>query len=209
MHLFESPIALVGLVTVLAVISPGPDFAIIVRNGIRYGRQLGLATALGIASGVCVHTTYTLLGLSYVVAACSWAMEGVRYAGALYLIWLGISSFLPRKKEAEQSCPDEEMTSVSFRMAFRHGFFCNVLNPKTMLFFLALFTQVISPSTPLHMKIGIGIFISLTHLVWFALVVVMLTNSRTEKFREQWQHYLERGVGVCLFVLGVKLALYA
>jgi RhtB (resistance to homoserine/threonine) family protein len=209
MHLFESHIALVGMVTVLAVISPGPDFAIIVRNGLRYGRRLGLATALGIASGVCVHTTYTLMGLSYVLAACSWAMEGIRYAGALYLIWLGISSFLPRKRETEQKCPVENIPSASFKMAFRQGFLCNVLNPKTMLFFLALFTQVISPATSLPVKIGIGIFISLTHLMWFALVVVMLTNSRTEKFRKQWQHYLERAVGMGLFVLGVKLALYA
>jgi len=208
MYLVESHIALVGLVTVLAVISPGPDFAVIVRNGLRYGRRLGLATALGIASGVGVHTTYTLLGLSYVLAACSWAMDGVRYAGALYLIWLGISSFLPRKRETSRTCPVENIPSASFKMAFRQGFLCNVLNPKTMLFFLALFTQVISPSTPLLMKIGIGIFISLTHLVWFALVVVMLTNSHTEKLRERWQHNLERMVGVCLFGLGLKLALY-
>lgn len=97
-NFIDSNLMLVALVTVLAVISPGPDFAVIVRNGLRYGRKPGLATAAGIGSGVVVHTTYILLGLGYVVNTYSWVLEVIRYAGAAYLIWLGISSLMSSGK---------------------------------------------------------------------------------------------------------------
>jgi RhtB (resistance to homoserine/threonine) family protein len=206
----DSNVLLVGIVTVLTVVSPGPDFAIIVRNGLRYGRKMGLITALGIAGGIVVHTSYTLLGLSYVVSEYSWLLEFVRYAGAGYLIWLGVSAFSLQKGQDEKMCEIESgVASISAWGAFRHGFFCNALNPKTVLFFIALFTQVVSPSTSLAARLGIGVFISLTHLLWFAFVVLALTNSRTEVLVARWRSGLEKVVGVCLFGLGAKLALDA
>ncbi|WP_419778963.1 LysE family translocator [Maridesulfovibrio sp.] len=208
MNLVDINLALIAAVTILAVISPGPDFAIIVRNGLRFGRKMGLATALGIAGGVVVHTTYVLLGLSYVVAEYAWVLEAVRYAGAGYLLWLGASAFFPQKSDTQaESCDD--VVSVSFWGAFRNGFLCNALNPKTMLFFIALFTQVVSPETSLALKLGIGAFISLTHLVWFAFIVFVLTGQRTQKLVAQWREGVEKVVGVCLFGLGAKLALDA
>lgn len=207
MNITESNMLIIGIVTILAVMSPGPDFAVIMRNGLRYGRKTGLATALGIAGGVVVHTTYTLLGLSYIIAEYVWVLEAVRYAGAGYLIWLGISAFLPQKQQ-KASCESEAISpSLSAWGAFRHGFFCNALNPKAMLFFIALFTQVVSPGISLPVKIGIGAFISLTHLLWFAFIVLVLTNQRTQKVVELWRNALGKIVGAFLFGLGAKLAL--
>lgn len=205
--IFDANLALIGVVTVLAVVSPGPDFAIIVRNGLRYGRKMGLATALGISGGVVVHTSYTLLGLSYIIAEYTWVLEAVRYAGAAYLIWLGVASFIPQGERAAETESYEGGISVSFLGAFRNGFLCNALNPKTMLFFIALFTQVVSPEISFALKVGIGAFISLTHLVWFAFIVFVLTDQRTERLVARWQKGVERVVGVCLFGLGAKLAL--
>ena len=206
MSIFESNFLLIGTITVLAVVSPGPDFAIILRNGLRYGRKVGLVTALGIASGVVVHTTYALLGLSYIVAEYVWVLEFVRYAGAGYLIWLGVSAFKPPKKQEDDNAEDGPVL-LALGTSFRQGFFCNVLNPKTMLFFIALFTQVITPSTSLGLKIGIGAFISLIHLIWFMFVVFVVTNNNTQKLVKNWRKVLEKVVGVCLLGLGTKLAL--
>ncbi|WP_319759276.1 LysE family translocator [Maridesulfovibrio sp.] len=206
MSIFESNLLLIGTIAVLAVVSPGPDFAIIFRNGLRYGRRVGLVTALGIASGVVVHTTYALLGLSYIVAEYVWVLEFVRYAGAGYLIWLGVSAFKPPKKQEGNNAEDGPVL-LSLGTSFRQGFFCNVLNPKTMLFFIALFTQVITPSTSLGLKIGIGAFISLIHLIWFMFVVFVVTNNNTQKLVKNWRNVLEKVVGVCLLGLGAKLAL--
>jgi len=204
--LFDTNLFVIGIVTVLAVISPGPDFAVIVRNGLRYGRRMGLATALGIACGVVVHVTYTLLGISYIVLEYSWILEAVRFGGAAYLIWLGVSAFFPNKDVVQANC-NEGVVPVGFWNAFRNGFLCNALNPKTMLFFVALFTQVISPETSLIAKVGIGCFISLTHLVWFSFIVFVLTDARTMKWFGRWQRGLEKIVGGCLLCLGAKLAL--
>lgn len=192
----------------MAVVSPGPDFVIIVRNGLRHGRKIGLATALGIAAGVVVHTSYMLLGLSFIVAKYAWVLEAVRFAGAGYLVWLGVSAFMPRE-EVVHAERDGSGGSASVLGAFGNGFLCNALNPKAMLFFIALFTQVISPSTPFAARIGIGAFVSLTHFVWFSLVVFVLTGRRTMKLFDRWQRGLERVVGACLFGLGAKLALDA
>ncbi|WP_320007699.1 LysE family translocator [Maridesulfovibrio sp.] len=209
MNLFNVNLALIGVVTVLAVVSPGPDFAIVFRNGLRYGRKMGLATAFGVAGGVVVHITYALLGLSYVVAEYTWVLMAVRYAGAAYLLWLGVSAFLPRKSVEDQAESCADAVYVSFGEAFRNGFLCNALNPKTMLFFVALFTQVVTPGTSLVLKMSIGAFISLTHLVWFAFIVFVLTDQRTAKLVARWRKGVEKVVGVCLFGLGAKLALDA
>jgi RhtB (resistance to homoserine/threonine) family protein len=204
--IFESNLWVVGTITILAVVSPGPDFAIILRNGLRYGRKVGLATACGIASGVVVHTTYALLGLSYIVAKYVWVLEFVRYAGAGYLIWLGISAFKPQREQAVDKNEDGPV-SLSLGTSFRQGFLCNVLNPKTMLFFVALFTQVITTNTAMDLKIGIGAFISLIHLIWFTFIVFVVTNSNTQRLVKNWRNSIEKAVGICLLGLGTKLAI--
>ncbi|TIH14696.1 LysE family translocator [Marinifilum sp. JC120] len=204
-YFIDSNLLLVGMVTVLAVISPGPDFAIIVRNGLRFGRKLGLATASGIACGVIVHTTYILLGLGYVVDTFSWVLEAIRYAGAAYLIWLGISSFLPSDK-VEELNDEQNNAACSTLTAFRNGFICNVLNPKTICFFMALFTQVINPETPISVQIGIGVFVSLTHLLWFSFVVFVLTAPGPLKLFNRCKQGIEKAVGVCMLGLGAKIA---
>lgn len=206
-YFIDSNLMLVGMVTILAVVSPGPDFAIIVRNGLRFGRKLGLATAAGIGCGVIVHTTYILLGLGYVVSTFSWVLEVIRYAGAAYLIWLGISSFLPAKQAEIKSDEGRKVDDCSVSAAFRNGFMCNVLNPKTVCFFMALFTQVIRPETPMSVQIGIGIFIAMTHLLWFSFVVFVLTAPGALKFFNRCKQGIEKAVGVCMLGLGIRIAL--
>ncbi|WP_319777581.1 LysE family translocator [Maridesulfovibrio sp.] len=206
-NFIDSNLMLVAVVTVLAVISPGPDFAVIVRNGLRYGRKLGLATAAGIGCGVIVHTTYILLGLGYVVNTFSWVLEFIRYTGAAYLIWLGISSFRSSVGAEEQCAEGERGAVVSPGAAFRNGFMCNILNPKTVCFFMALFTQVVRPETSMSVQVGIGLFIAMTHLLWFSFVVFVLTAPGALKVFNRCKQWIEKGVGVCMLGLGVSIAL--
>jgi RhtB (resistance to homoserine/threonine) family protein len=194
-------------ITLLAVISPGPDFAVILRNALRSGRGPGLATALGIGCGVVVHVTYTLLGLGWLVARYAWLLTAIRYAGAAYLVWLGCSAFMSSKGEPGQDQPPFTAARADLRQAFRNGFLCNVLNPKTVLFFIALFTQVVAPDTPLAAQVGIGAYIVLTHLAWFAFMVLVLTNPAALRVFNHWRRAVERGVGGCLVALGVTLAI--
>ena len=212
MNVWGSEMAVVIAVIVLAVISPGPDFAIIVRNGLLYGRKNGLFTALGIASGISVHISYTLLGLGYAVAKSAWLLEAAKYLGAAYLVYLGCVSIYSSFKNSSVKASVEiakncllKDTNYSNFAAYKNGFLCNALNPKTAMFFLALFTQVISPSTPKSVQIGIGIFISGIHLLWFSLVVLLLTNSKSSKIVAKSKAWIERVVGGSLIGLGTKV----
>jgi RhtB (resistance to homoserine/threonine) family protein len=202
----ESNLLLVAGITLLAVISPGPDFAVILRNSLRSGRKAGVATALGIGCGVVVHVTYTLLGLGYLVARCAWLLTAIRYAGAAYLVWLGCSALFARKAGPDRPAAAAPAAPAGFRGAFGNGFLCNVLNPKTVLFFVALFTQVVAPGTSPAAQLGIGVYIVLTHLAWFAFVAVVLTNPGALRVFDRWRRHVERAVGGCLVALGVTLA---
>jgi RhtB (resistance to homoserine/threonine) family protein len=203
----ETNLLAVAGITLLAVISPGPDFAVILRNALRSGRGPGLATALGIACGVVIHVTYTLLGLGWLVARYAWLLTAIKYAGAAYLIWLGCSAFFSRKDESGRPEVPAPAARADLRQALGNGFLCNVLNPKTVLFFIALFTQVVAPDTPVAAQVGIGAYIVLTHLAWFAFVVLVLTNPAALRIFSNWRRAVERGVGGCLVALGLTLAL--
>ena len=85
----------VGIITVLAVISPGPDFAMVTRIALTRGRHAGVFCAIGIGSGVSVHLAYTLIGLGVLFASNIWVLNSLRYLGAAYLIWLGLSALWP------------------------------------------------------------------------------------------------------------------
>ena len=195
----------IGAITFLAVISPGPDFAVILRNSVSYGRSAGLATALGITSGVSIHVSYTLFGFSYIINEASWLLEVMRYLGAAYLIWLGVTSLL--SKSSGQNVADEAgmVKKLPSFIAFRNGFICNALNPKTALFFIAFFTQIVDPQTPLSIQVGFGVFVSLAHLAWFSFVACFLSHAALKGIFEKSKIYIEKVVGTCLLGLGLKI----
>ncbi|MCW2482783.1 LysE family translocator, partial [Candidatus Symbiopectobacterium sp. NZEC135] len=151
-------------ITLFAVISPGPDFAMVTRNSLMLSRRAGILTAVGIGGGILVHMSYTLIGIGLIIQQSLWLFNIIKLIGAAYLIWLGVK-MLRTKPTRTQS--DTGIASVSDGVALRTGFLTNVLNPKTTIFIVSLFMQVVSPQTPLAVQIGYGIFISVAHISWF------------------------------------------
>ncbi len=219
--LLSMEIIAVGIITVLAVISPGPDFAMVTRIALARGRRAGVFCAIGIGSGVSVHLAYTLIGLGVVFASNVWVLTALRYLGAAYLIWLGLSALWPDirtlfgKKTSDIATnlvtdapgPDQNRNGEthSSGSAFWIGFACNALNPKTMLFIVSLFSQVISPQTAVLQEIGYGIYIAACHMIWFALVALALTLPSVQARIAAIKSWIERAVGLCLAGLGIKL----
>lgn len=113
-------------ITILAVISPGADFAIVTKNSYLYGRTIGLLTSLGIALGVLVHVAYTLLAVTALLKFAPSFLVVVKYIGAFYLIYLGYKTFTQRPLNAADTS-----TRITAKSALRYGFFTNALNPKT------------------------------------------------------------------------------
>ncbi|MFI1286236.1 LysE family translocator [Streptomyces sp. NPDC020858] len=192
----------VAIITLLAVISPGADFAMVVRNSYLYGRPTGLFAAAGVAAGVLVHVSYTMLGVGLLIASSTTLFTVIKLAGAAYLVWIGIRTFRAR---AEVTVDLESKPQLTRLGAMRSGFLTNVLNPKTTLFVVSTFTQVVNPDTPLWQQAGYGLFMSAAHLGWFAAVALFFSVSRLRDRMLKAQKTLNRAIGSVLVGLGVGL----
>lgn len=190
-------------ITTLAVVSPGPDFAMVTRNSLIMNRRAGVLAALGIALGVLVHVSYTLLGVGLVIKQSPALFHVLKLAGALYLIWLGAKMVLARKTDGT---PLAAGAAVDDLKALRIGFLTNVLNPKTTVFIVSLFLQVVGPDTRLPTQIAYGLFISLSHAAWFALVALFFSSPAIQARLQALRHWLDRAFGTVLIGFGLALA---
>ena len=191
-------------ITILAVISPGPDFAMVSRNALTLSARAGLLTAVGIGAGVLVHVTYTLLGIGILLRYSPTLFTAMKLIGAAYLIWLGVKMLQSRPRGDIAVNPDEILSSTG---ALRVGFWTNALNPKTSIFIISLFSQIVGAATPLVTRIAYGGFISLTHVVWFTLVAVFFGAPLLRRKLLGFSHWIDRAFGLALISFGLSLAI--
>jgi RhtB (resistance to homoserine/threonine) family protein len=199
--------ATVAAVHLLAVASPGPDFALVTKNSLAYSRRAGVYSAIGVGLGILVHVAYSLIGIGVLMAQSILLFSLVKFLGAGYLIYIGWKSLRAKPVSTlvlEANAATGDLTPVQ---AVRMGFLTNALNPKATLFFLSLFTQVISPATPKPIQIGYGLEMCLATMVWFSLLATLLSHPRLRARIRGVQHYVERAFGVILIGLGIKVAL--
>jgi threonine/homoserine/homoserine lactone efflux protein len=134
---------LFSLAALALVAVPGPNLVYIATCSLSEGRRAGVASALGVETGTLVHTTAAAVGLSALVASSGTAFEVVRYAGAAYLVFLGVRTLLRRE---EHRFDPAATASPRLRRAYVEGVLVNVLNPKVALFFLAFLPQFVDPA---------------------------------------------------------------
>jgi len=129
------------LTALALLVIPGPAVLYVVVQGAEQGRRTGLASVAGVHLGTLVHVAAATVGLSALIVASAVAFSAVKYAGALYLVYIGVRKLLGRDEPSLES----GRRRVSYRRAFVRGAVVNVLNPKTALFFLALLPQFVDP----------------------------------------------------------------
>mgnify|MGYP002804214218 FL=1 len=190
-------------ITLLAVISPGPDFAMVTRNSLMLSRRAGVLTALGIGLGVLVHVTYTLVGVGLLIQQSLWLFNAIKLVGAVYLVYLGVKMLRAKPSGA---LADSAVAPLSDVAALRTGFLTNALNPKTTVFIVSLFMQVVRPETPLAVQIGYGAFISVAHMAWFGLVALCFSAGAVRDRLLAVRHWIDRAFGGLLVGFGVLLA---
>ncbi|MFZ2321848.1 MAG: LysE family transporter [Pseudomonas sp.] len=196
----------VALVHLLAVASPGPDFAIVLRESVSNGRHAGIWTALGVGSGILLHVGYCLLGIGLIVSQSIVLFNLLKWLAAAYLIYIGIRALQARPADPA-SAELAPLAARSPRAAFVRGFVTNGLNPKATLFFLSLFTLVISPQTPLLVQAGYGLYLALATAVWFCAVALLFSQARVRRGFVRLGHWFDRLMGAVLVGLGIKVAL--
>lgn len=203
--MFETSLLIVTIAT-LGMLSPGPDFFLIVKNAARYRRSAAMMTALGVNCAVATHMTYCVAGLAVVITTTPWLFMLLKYAGAAYLIYVGVQALVSRggsKMDLTNVAPE----NTSLKKAFLQGYLCNLLNPKATLFFLSIFTQVLNVNSGLGEKIWYAGIILMLSSFWWPSLVILIQSAPVRRGLAKAQKLIDKLLGGVLIALGIKVAL--
>jgi RhtB (resistance to homoserine/threonine) family protein len=195
-----------------ALVSPGPDFLIVLKNTLSYSTKAGVFSAIGIAAGLIFHISYCLAGIGFLISSSLILFSLIKIIGALYLIFVGIKALrssgtsyeMLRRKTLGQ---DIQSLQISNKEAFYNGLITNVFNPKATMFFIALFSQMIDPATAFSVQFLFSIVCLLSALLWFCLVAVLLGHRAIRRRYAQLSKWIDRVFGLFFIGLGLKLSL--
>jgi RhtB (resistance to homoserine/threonine) family protein len=198
------------VVVLLLFLIPGPAVFLTISQTIKGGRKNGIVTGLGIAFGDLLHTCASVLGLSAILMTSALAFEIVKYLGAAYLIYLGISALIEKSKKDKKPIR-KNVKIVKTNGSFHQALLIELLNPKTSLFFLAFLSQFVqNNSTPVTIQLLLlGLTFVLMSII-YTTILVFLTSTLGNKLiikSTQSTKWLERVVGIVYIGLGLKLAL--
>lgn len=199
------------LVVALLTVTPGPDMVLVLRNGASAGASAAWRTGLGCCTGIAAHACAAVLGLSALLAASETAYTAVRLAGALYLVWLGVSA-LWSSLRAPRSAPPSLVASASAAGSrggyYRQGLFTNLLNPKIALLFLTLLPQFVAAGEPrVVVTAELASTFLLIALLWWRLSSLAVGRLGAVMSRPRVRTALDRVSGLVLVGLGVRVAL--
>ena len=200
-------IAAVGLIHLVALVSPGPDFVVACRNSLLYSRTIGIYTAVGFGLGICIHISYAVFGLSWLIANNELIFTVIQYLGAFYLMLIGIQSLRSFQSQIGQETTTSSSRISPFR-AVRIGFITNALNPKATLFFLGLFSTMLNPTVGELTLVVIAVLLVVTTILWFSLVALLISHSRFTTVLKRYEKTAHQFFGVLLIGIGVIILIF-
>jgi len=208
---------IIASVHLLAVASPGPDFAIVLKQSLKYGRQTAVYTSLGIGTAILLHVAYSLVGIGILIASNEYLFALLKYIAAAYFCYIAWHGLQAKKPELNTAPNNENLSEIALanndssivlpskRKAFATGFLINGLNVKATLFFVSLFSMVISPETPFTIKLGYGIYMAIATACWFSLLSYMLSHIRIRNALLSKGYWVDRIMGAVLLLLAIQL----
>jgi RhtB (resistance to homoserine/threonine) family protein len=206
MHSYWSEFLTIVVAHALAVASPGPDFALVLRQSLAHGRRTALWSSIGIGCGISIHITYSLLGLGFFLAHSPIALSVFQYLGAAYLAWVGWHALRTRPRAVDLDLTRPGATAPTSRAAWTTGFLVNALNPKAALFFISLFPLAVSVTTPKLIQAGYGLWMTVATMAWFCLVSVVFTRREVRERFLRTGHWIDRALGLVFLAFAVGLA---
>jgi RhtB (resistance to homoserine/threonine) family protein len=195
---------LISSIHLLAAASPGPDFVLVSQQTLSNGKKAGLMCSIGIALGLSIHITYSAFGLATVIANSSSALWAIKVLGGGYLIYLGIKGLRAKPANITESTVTIP-TKHSAKKSIGIGFLCNALNPKAPIYFVSLFTIVLSPDMPVYQIAIYGVWIMVIQFAWFSLLVGLLSRPSINFRFKRYGHWIDRVLGGAMVALGIKV----
>jgi len=203
-------IELISLMAIFsfAIVSPGADLAMVMRQAVVHGRRQAIITSFGIGASLMLHVTYTILGLGLIVSQSVYLFNMVKWLGVAYLIYIGVKALRAGRTEITISAESESgaVRSQTASKAFMLGFAANALNPKAVFFFLSIFSTVVSAHSPMAIKFGYGMVMATCLIMWFVGVSAFMTTPRMRSAFSRASKWIDRTSGVVFIALGIKLA---
>ncbi|MDA9826278.1 LysE family transporter [Porticoccaceae bacterium] len=195
---------IITTVHLLAAASPGPDFVLVSQQTLSNGKRAGLLCSLGISLGLSVHILYSAFGLAAVIANSASALWAIKLLGGSYLIYLGVSGLRARVRNAEAITTDAAADQPGLK-TIGLGFLCNALNPKAPIYFISLFTIVLSQSTPAQHLLVYGIWMMVLQFAWFSFLTLLLSRPMVTDRFQALGHWIDRVAGGAMLLLGIKV----
>ncbi|OAP39080.1 lysine transporter LysE [Sinorhizobium glycinis] len=191
-----------------AIVSPGADLAMVMRQSLVHGRRAAIITSFGVGASLMFHVSYTVLGLGLIISQSIYLFNIVKWCGVAYLIYIGVKALRAGQTEISVEPGEDAGTrrSQSALKAFGLGFAANALNPKAVFFFLSIFSTVVSAHTPMLVKFGYGLAMASALILWFVGVSLFMTTPRMRAAFTRASKWIDRTSGLVFIALGLKLA---
>mgnify|MGYP005996008793 CR=1 FL=1 len=189
----------------VAVASPGPDFAIVMKHSISYGKRIAIITSIGIAAAIFIHVAYALAGIGLITKSTPWAYQALIILASAFLIYIGIGAVQSKPVTSDDDHEITELPMITDKKAFSLGFLTNGLNPKATVFFLSLFTVIVSAETPFLIKGIYGVYLALATFLWFFMLSLILTRPNVRQFFKQRAYIFDRVMGWVLIILALNI----
>ncbi|WP_201554521.1 LysE family translocator [Psychrobacter immobilis] len=199
----------VGLAHFLALLSPGPDFVLIVKSAIKNDSKDAIGVALGITFANSVYISLCLIGVGSILAASAPIMITLKIIGGLFLMYLGIQALRARKNAYDQfqvaQSAHSNIPKTTFLKEFTAGFLSGIFNPKNLLFYLSLFTVVLTPEISFVFKLGLGIWMTVVVFAWDTAIIFLLSTRKVRAKFTQVAYYIDKVTGALLGVIGLTI----
>ena len=193
----------------LALLSPGPDFVLVVKSAIRNEGKNAIGVALGIASANALYIGLCLIGVGSILAASVTLMIALKVIGGVFLIYLAVQAIRASKSSYNNLDMAEHTNSktvkATFFKEFITGFMSGILNPKNLLFYLSLFTVVLTPEVGFTFKLGLGIWMISVVFLWDLSIIFLLSTPKVRTKFTKLAYYIDKVTGAILGLIGFAI----
>ena len=211
--MLEQLISYVIVVTVLAMV-PGADMMIIMKNTLALSRSAGRITLAGIIAGHLFWLVISVVGLAVIIAGSPFLFNAIKYAGALYLIYIGVQSMragvlVPRQSLEHIDTLSAPVSRKSLQQSFRQGFVANLLNPKVLILYMTIIPQFVAGSGETALGYNqqivlLALILIGISIIWFLLVVELVNLLKRWMKSYVFQNWLSKGAGLIIILFGLR-----
>ena len=192
------------LLHLFAVASPGPDFLLVTRQSLRFGRTVAIWASAGIATGIVFHSFIAITGVSLLISSNPDFFNWLKMIAAVYIAYLGCLSLFAKPNPLNN---ENRKHNENYLGSYVLGLITNILNPKAILFFITLFTVVVNESTTTILLLFYGLYMSITTFIWFTGISYIFSNQVLTKKYENFIPVFEKVIGIILIIIAIQLFL--